>query len=590
MRPHTTFTLHMLTPPRLRRKLAAILAADVVGYSKKMGANEERTLQNLKLCRAITDQSIAKNHGRIFHTAGDSVIAEFASPMDAVVAAVEFQKLLRDRNASCEVIDKLEFRVGLNLGDVIIEEDNLYGEGINIAARIESIARPGGICVAKSVFSEVRKKLSGLEFISRGSQSLKNIDELIEVFDVNDDPLPNSAQAQSCVPNKATAIGLKPIVSVEPISTVGGDEGITVLAVGLHDGIVSSLSKSSAVLVVKQSSRPGHDAPVQATAQDLIRFNVTGSIQAAGTKYRIFIALENATTGTQIWSKRFDKSSDDVFEIQDEIVQEINQDIRHKIKEATFERLETIPDISLSFPDLLDKAAGYFVRDGRHSVQKAEQCLDLALTLEPKHSMAMSMKAHCLEWSLDLSPYPVSNQANLEHLDLLDLAIKLDPRSYYALALKASHQFHSGGYRESIRTADMALRIFPDFDQAKAIRTLSNFHVSGDISYLESGKKLRYFYLQHLALAWFSADRREKAIEHAELVFEQMTDIAYPELCAAVVICACLEDGVDHSRVRLFLSRHPDLDRNNCRKPIFGSPQATSRFEAGLQKLFSSRQ
>ena len=284
MRPLIWFTLHMPTHPPLRRKLAAILAADVVGYSKKMGAHEERTLRNLKLCRAITDASIAKNHGRIFHTAGDSVIAEFASPVDALVAAVEFQKLLRDRNASCDPIDQLEFRVGLNLGDVIIEEDNLYGEGINIAARIESIARPGGICVAKSVFSEVRKKLVGLEFISRGSQSLKNIDEPIEVFDVNDDPLPNSAPEPSAGPDKASAVGLKPIVSVEPISTVGGDEGIAVLAVGLHDGIVSSLSKSSAVLVVKQSSRPGHDAPVQASAQNQIRFNVTGSIQAAGTK------------------------------------------------------------------------------------------------------------------------------------------------------------------------------------------------------------------------------------------------------------------------------------------------------------------
>lgn len=590
MRPHTIFTLYMLTHPPLRRKLAAILAADVVGYSKKMGANEERTLRNLKLCRAITDAAIAKNHGRIFHTAGDSVIAEFASPVDALVAAVEFQKLLRYRNASCDPIDQLEFRVGLNLGDVIIEEDNLYGEGINIAARIESIARPGGICVAKSVFSEVRKKLVGLEFISRGNQSLKNIDEPIEVFDVSDEPLPNSAPEQSAVPDKVSATSLKPIVSVEPISTVGGDAGITVLAVGLHDGIVSSLSKSSAVLVVKQSSGPAHDAPVQATAQNQIRFNVTGSIQAAGTKYRIFIALENATTGTQIWSKRFDKSSDDIFEIQDEIVQKINQDIRYKIKEANFERLESMPDISLSFPDLLDKAAGYFVRDGRYSVQKAERCLDLALTLEPKSSMAMGMKAHCLEWKMDVSPYPVSDEANLDHLGLLDLAIKLDPRSYYALALKAAHQFHIGRFKESIRTADMALRVFPDFDQAKAVRTLSTFHVSGDISHLESEKRARYFYLHHVALAWFSAEHLENAIECAELVFERMSDIPYPELCASVIICAFLEDGANHPRVQLFLSRHPDLDRDNCRKPIFGSPQATRRFEAGLQKLFSSRQ
>lgn len=590
MHPDATFKLKMLPSSPLRRKLAAILAADVVGYSKKMGEHEERTLRNLKVCRAITDESIANHHGRIFHTAGDSVIAEFASPVDAVEAAIEFQKKLCDRNSSCDFSDQLEFRVGLNLGDVIIEGENLYGEGINIAARIESIAIPGGICVSQSVFSVVRKTLRSIEFNSRGKQSLKNIEEPIEVFDIQDDQSPRNAPEHSSAPEKATGVNLKPIVSVEPMSIVGGNEDITNLATGLLDGIVSSLTKSSAILVVRQSVIRLKDQSSQAASQNQIRFKVTGSIQAVGTKFRIFINLEDASTGAQIWSKRFDKTSNDIFEIQDEIVQKINQDIRHKIKEANFERLETMPDTSLTVPDLLDKAAGYFVRDGRHSVLKSERCLDLALTLEPENSMAISMKAHCLEWHLDLSPYPVSEKANLAHANMLDMAIKLDPRNYYALALKAEHQCRSGAFKESIRTAEVALRIFPDFDQAKAIRTLSNFQISGDISHLELGKKLRYFYLQHLALAWFAAGIGDKAVEHAELVLEKISGVAYPELCASVVICAFLEVGIDHPKVRLFLTRHPDLDCNNCRKPIFGSPHAASRFEAGLQRLFSSRQ
>lgn len=579
----------MSTDNPARRKLVAILAADVVGYSKKMGENEEQTLKNLKLCRVITDTSISKHHGRIFHTAGDSVIAEFASPVDAVVAAVEFQTNLKERNAVCDVGDRLEFRVGLNLGDVIIEGDNLYGAGINIAARIESIANPGSICVAHSVFSEVRKKLNNIRFTSRGAQALKNIEELIEVFDVSSDHLPARAPENSNGPIIEAGLNLKPVVLVGPIGIVGGNESTAILAAGLLDGIVTSLTKSSAVLVVKQSADPSKESSIPAEAQNQIRFKVTGSIQTAGSKLRIFITLENAASGTQMWSKRFDKTSDDIFEIQDEIVQKINQDIRHKIKEASFERIETIADASLSVPDLLDKAAGFFVRDGRNSSTKAERCLDLALELEPKSSMAMSMKAQCVDWHFDLSPYPVPEDAAINMLNMLDLAIKIDPRNYYALALKADQQCRSGAYKESIRTAEMALRIFPDFDQAKAITALSNFFLSGDVSHLESGKRLRYFFLPYVTLAWFSADLREKALDHAEQVFARLADIAYPGLCAAVVICSYLEDGASHPEVVRFLSKHPELNSNNCRRPIFGSHQANARFEAGLKKLFSLR-
>lgn len=576
------------TPPR--RKLAAILAADVVGYSKKMGEDEERTLRNLKLCRAITDESIAKHHGRIFHTAGDSVIAEFASSVDAVAAAVEFQTRLKERNASFDVVDQLLFRVGLNLGDVIIEGDNLYGDGINVAARIESIATPGGICVAKNVFSEVRKRLNGIGFSSRGLQNLKNIQEPIEVFDLSSDHLPGSAPEHAPESSTEQPTSLKPIVLVGPITTMGGDESIKVLSAGLLDGIVSSLMKSSAVLVVKQSANPLHDATGKTDARAQIRFKVTGTIQAAGTKLRIFMTLENAATGTQIWSKRFDKTSDDIFDIQDEIVQKINLDIRHKIKEVNFERLEGIPNASLSVSDLMDKAAGFFVRHGRNTVQNAEPCLDLALKLEPRNSMAVSMKAQCVDWKLDLSPYPVSQQDALAQLDLLDSAIMLDPRNYFAMVLKAEVQCHAGAYKESIRSAEAALRVFPDFDQAKAIKALSNFHLTGDISHLESAKRLRYFYLQHVALAWFSADLRDRALEHAELVFERLANAAYPELCAAVVIFAYLDEGTKHSKVSAFLSKHPNLTGNNCRKPVFGNPQATIRFDTALEKLFASRQ
>ena len=178
-----------------RRKMAVILASDMVGFSKAMGDDETATLKKLKESRAFIDKSIASHYGRIFNTSGDSVIAEFSSPVDAVTAAIEFQKLLKQRNSVNKVENQALFRVGINLGDVIVQGNDLMGEGINIAARLESIGIPGGICISNNVHAEVRKRFDNVGFYSRGLQSLKNIEDPIEVFDISLDKSPIKYEA-----------------------------------------------------------------------------------------------------------------------------------------------------------------------------------------------------------------------------------------------------------------------------------------------------------------------------------------------------------------------------------------------------------
>ena len=196
-----------------RRKLAAILAADVVGFSKMMGENENSTLRNLKICRSLTDEAIKLNHGRIFGSAGDSVIAEFASPVDAVVAATEFQRILRDRNKEVSDKDKMLFRVGLNLGDVIVEGENLYGDGVNVAARLEPIAEPGGICLSGKFYDEVRRKLD-LRFVSLGDKEMKNIEDPVPAYkihlDENEIPQENISEATESLNDTAKTSESKP--------------------------------------------------------------------------------------------------------------------------------------------------------------------------------------------------------------------------------------------------------------------------------------------------------------------------------------------------------------------------------------------
>jgi TPR repeat protein/class 3 adenylate cyclase len=196
-----------------RRKMAVILASDMVGFSKAMGYDETGTLKKLKESRALMDKAIATHYGRIFNTSGDSVIAEFSSPVDAVTAAIEFQKLLKQRNSINRVENQAHFRVGINLGDVIVQGNDLMGEGINIAARLESIGIPGGICISNNVHSEVRKRFDSVGFFSRGLQSLKNIEDPVEVFDISIDkspikyeaPKPSPASTSPSAPQDSSA-------------------------------------------------------------------------------------------------------------------------------------------------------------------------------------------------------------------------------------------------------------------------------------------------------------------------------------------------------------------------------------------------
>ena len=183
-----------------RRKLAAILAADVVGFSRLMGEDEDRTLRNLKACRSLTDEAIKFNHGRVFGSAGDSIIAEFASPVDAVVAATEFQRNLRDRNEGVSDEDQMLIRVGLNLGDVIIEGDNLYGDGVNVAARLEATAEPGGITLSGKFHDEVCRKLD-MSFVSTGEQVMKNITNPVPTYKIEVSTLPKQKQSLRLSPS-----------------------------------------------------------------------------------------------------------------------------------------------------------------------------------------------------------------------------------------------------------------------------------------------------------------------------------------------------------------------------------------------------
>ena len=312
-----------------RRKLAAILAADVVGFSKLMGENEDRTLRNLKVCRSLTDEAIKLNHGRIFGSAGDSVIAEFASPVDAVIAATEFQRNLRDRNEGATDEDQMLFRVGLNLGDVIIEGDNLYGDGVNVTARLEASAEPGGITLSGKFHDEVCRKLD-MSFVSTGEQVMKNITNPVPTYKIEVSALPKAEASSKTEPIIETSAEDKgstsdqaldekpPAIAVLPFANMSGDPEQEYFADGITEDIITNLSLWKTFPVISRNSSftfKNKSVNLKEVSEELrARYIVEGSVRKGGQRVRITAQLIDAEQDHHLWSEKWDKNLEDIFE------------------------------------------------------------------------------------------------------------------------------------------------------------------------------------------------------------------------------------------------------------------------------------
>ena len=390
-----------MTDNKPRRKLAAILAADVVGFSKKMGENENRTLRNLKACRTITDESIEANHGRVFGSAGDSVIAEFASPVDAIVAAVEFQRNLRDRNLEIPPEDQMELRVGLNLGDVIIEGDNLYGDGVNVAARLEPLAEPGGICVSGKFHEEVRRKLD-LSFVSTGPQEMKNIEDPVHTFNVllgheAEGVSQISSAAPSSPPVQQQSANAKPRLIVLPFNNLSNVEDNDFLVDGIVEDLITEFSRINSIEVISRNTAFSFKGKEVNNAQIATEFGIdfiaNGSIRSSGNRIRISVELTDPESGSSIWSERYDRTMDDVFEVQDEIVRKVIVTLVGKLEMAGLERAKRKPTENLTSYEYLLRGRDFHHKFSKEGVLSAIEMLDKSIEADPNNALAYAWRA-----------------------------------------------------------------------------------------------------------------------------------------------------------------------------------------------------
>ncbi len=323
----------------IERKIAVIFVTDVVAFSKMMEKNEDETLRSFRSCRDILDNLFKEHGGRIFNTAGDSVLAEFQSAVSAVICAKEFQKLVRERNANVSEDAAMKFRIGLNMGDVIVEGENLYGEGVNVAARLEALSQPGGVCLSKSILDFVNKKTE-LVFNNLGEQKVKNT--TVHAYDLADPEL-EKRTLEIADTEKTEEASKPPAIAVLPFKNMSGDEEQEYFADGITEDIITNLSLWKTFPVISRNSSftyKGKDVNLKNISEELgVRYVVEGSVRKGGNKVRITAQLIDATEDHHLWSNKWDRSLDDIFEVQDEVSSAIAAVVSPAVKEQEGKRV-----------------------------------------------------------------------------------------------------------------------------------------------------------------------------------------------------------------------------------------------------------
>jgi TolB-like protein/class 3 adenylate cyclase len=382
------------------RRLAAILAADVVGFSRLVGADEEGTLAALTaLRREVADPKIEQHHARIVRTTGDGLLVEFASVVDAVRCAVEMQREIAERNNSVPVDRRIEFRIGINLGDVINDGADIFGDGVNIAARLEALAEPGGICISRVVRDQVRDKLP-IAFEDRGEQQVKNIARPVRVYRVllGAGAQTSASTTPGAAPKPQPPTPDKPSIGVLPFRNMSGDPEQEYFADGMVEEIVTALSRIKWLFVIARNSTftyKGRPIDVKQVGRELgLRYVVEGSVRKAGGRIRITGQLIDATTGAHLWADHFDGSLEDVFDLQDKVASSIAGVIEPALQAAETARSVERPTHDLTAYDLYLRAYEIVLSSGRE-IPEALRLLKQAIAHDPRYAPALALAAVC---------------------------------------------------------------------------------------------------------------------------------------------------------------------------------------------------
>src|SRR6476659_2395352 len=443
----------------MERRLSAILAADVVGYSRLMSTDEAGTLVALKEIRqALIDAKIAEHNGRIVKLTGDGILAEFPSVVGAVACAAEIQRGMRERNQDVPKDRRIEFRIGVNLGDVIIDGDDIYGDGVNVAARLESVAQRGGIAVSQSVRDQVGNRLS-VTFEDRGEQQLKNIEKPIRVYNVlPDEPIEVEMPA---------ARRDRPSIAVLPFTNMSGDPEQEYFSDGITEDIITDLSKISALSVIARHTSFTYKAKagkVQNVGKELgADFILEGSVRKAGARVRVTGQLINSNDGTHIWAERFDRDLTDIFAIQDEITHAIVEQLKVKLLPQEKKSIVQTPTDNIEAYTYYLKGRELFHRSSKSCYKAAREMFVKATELDPSYARAYAGIADCDTFLYLRTTEPISFEAILA---MSEKALALDNDLAEAHASRGAALSAVKRYAEAETEFEKAISLDPNSFEA----------------------------------------------------------------------------------------------------------------------------
>ena len=380
----------------VQRKLAAIFAADVAGYSRLMGQDETGTLRTLEAHREVMDGLIAEHGGRIANTAGDSVLAEFPSAVDAVTCAVAVQEGLAEANESLPEDRRLQFRIGIHVGDVMVRGGDLFGDGVNIAARLQALAEPGGAVISGAAHDYVRKALP-LTYADLGPQPVKNIDEPVRAYRVITGSRASPNQDHSLAKQVSLPLPDKPSIAVLPFTNMGGDPEQEVFGDGLVEDIITSLSKVSNLFVTARNSTfvfKGRAIDVREAARQLgVRYVLEGGLRKGGNRVRVTAQLIDGQTGSHVWAERYDRLLENIFDVQDEITREITTALQVRLTEGEQVELRRRQTSNLMAWEAYMRGQGHLRTFTRADNLQARALLERALSLDPSFAAAWALLA-----------------------------------------------------------------------------------------------------------------------------------------------------------------------------------------------------
>ncbi len=574
-----------------KRKLAAILSADVKGYSLLMADDETFTIRTLKEYRGIMSNCIEQHNGRVVDSPGDNLLAEFSSVVDAVECAVEIQKQLKKENKRLVEDKRLEFRIGVNIGDVIQDEDRIYGSGVNVAARIEGIADPGGICISRNAYDHVKDKLE-LEFEHLGEHEVKNIKEPIRVYKVLLDS-DSSATTSVKVPLEPPD---KPSIAVLPFDNMSGDPSQEYFGDGLTEQIISGLCKVSDLFVIARNSSfayKGKSIGVKQIAKELgVKYILEGSVQKAGDRVRITVQLIDATTDYHMWSESYDRDLSDVFALQDEITLKLMRKMQTKLTFGEQARLWEGGTTNIQALDRHMRGNDCFFRYNEKDNKQAQLFYKEAINIDKFYAMPYVMlgSVHFSDLFLGWSKSPIQSleeaEKNVEKAlalnDSLDLAHSLLGWIYL---LKRQHD-------EAIREGERAIELNPNGSEAHAllafILSLSD-KTKLAIKLLRRALRLNPIppphYYNFMAMAYRIDEQYEKAIESAEKGLSGNPDQLMPYLTMAASYISLDRTEEAHKAVKEVLRIDPNFSIESLAKTVpYKNQETADRYFETLRK------